>query len=124
MIISPITNETEHAAALTEIDALWGADADTDAGRKLDVLLALVEAYEMRRWPVVDTGDPVSVIAAHMQANGYTRSDLATVLGSVSRASEILNRKRPLTLAMIQRLKTQWGIPADLLIEPYPLSAA
>jgi HTH-type transcriptional regulator/antitoxin HigA len=122
--IRPISNESDHKAALAAIDALWGSPIGTPDGDRLDILLALVEAYESRRWPTSETADPVAIIAEHMRMSDYSRSDLAAVLGSASRASEILNRKRPLTLPMIQRLKMQWGIPADLLVAPYPLSAA
>ncbi len=124
MDIKPIATASDHAAALVMIDALWGAALGTAEGDKLDVLLALVEAYETRRWPLPADADPVEVIAGHMEASGYTRADLARVLGSSSRASEILNRKRSLTLAMIQNLNHDWGIPADLLVRPYPLAAA
>lgn len=124
MDVKPIANDDDHKATLLLIDVLWGAKSGTPDGDRLDVLLALTEAYETRRWPTPAAGDPVDVIASHMQACGYTRKDLARVLGSMSRASEILNRRRPLTLVMIQRLHKEWCIPADLLVRPYVIAAA
>jgi HTH-type transcriptional regulator/antitoxin HigA len=124
MDVTPISSDDDHKATLRLIDQLWSAKSGTPDGDRLDVLLALVEAYEARRWPPPATADPIDVIVAHMDASGYTRSDLSRVLGSPSRASEILNRKRPLTLTMIQRLHSDWGIPADLLVQPYAIAAA
>ncbi len=79
---------------------------------------------EARRWPYAESGDPVDVIRLHMDANGYVRADLARLFGSNSRVTEILNRKRPLTLAMTSKLHNKWCIPADLLVSPYETAAA
>jgi len=123
MDIRPIKTDADHREALREIDRLWLSPENTPDGDKLDVLITLVEAYEQKRWPY-ERNDPIETIRAHMEWNGYAQSDLAEVLGSRSRASEILNRKRALTLEMIHRLNERWGIPSQLLVAPYALSAA
>lgn len=122
MNIRPIRTDKDHAQALAEIERLWGAKPKTPEGDRLDVLLALIEAYEERRWPV-PASDPVEAIKFRMAQTGHTRADLAALLGSESRASEILNRKRPLTLKMIWALHENWGIPAEILIRPYATAA-
>jgi HTH-type transcriptional regulator/antitoxin HigA len=123
MEIRPIVTDEDHQAALAEIDRLWGAAPGTPEGAVLDALATLVQAYEDRRWPP-EALDPIEAIQASMQWNGRTQADLAELLGSRSRASEILNRKRALTVEMIHKLQSEWGIPAELLIRPYRLDAA
>jgi HTH-type transcriptional regulator/antitoxin HigA len=123
MEINPIKTDADHRNALTEIDRLWDAPDGTPEGDRLEVMIALVVAYEQKRWPV-DPLDPVETILGHMDLNGLTQADFAKLLGSRSRASEILNRKRALTLEMIHKLHTEWKIPAALLIQPYKLDAA
>ena len=118
--IAPIKNEASHQAALQEIDRLWGAKEGTAAGDTLEVLMTLVDAYERDRWPVDDI-DPVEAVKARMENSGRTRKEFEEIVGSSGRASEILNRKRHLTLGMIWKLARQWQIPADLLIQPYKL---
>jgi len=123
MEINPIKTDEDHQDALREIQQLWNAGAETPEADRLDVLATLVVAYEEKRWPV-EPLDPVETILGCMDLNGYTQPDLAKLLGSRSRASEVLNRKRPLTLEMIQKLHDAWKIPAELLIKPYKLVAA
>jgi len=121
MDIRPIRTDTDYRSALQEIEACWGAPEGTDEGDRLDVLLALVDAYEDRRWPL-DLGesfDPVDVLNHAIDELGHTQAELAQLLGSRSRASEILGRRRPLTVEMIHKISTAWGIPADLLVRPY-----
>lgn len=118
MDIRPIRNDEDHEAALREIEALWGAEAGTPDGDRLDVLITLADAYEDARWPIPE-GDPVDAIKDSMAMEGRTQSDLAEVLGSASRASEILKRKRGLTLPMIWALHKRWRIPAEVLVKPY-----
>lgn len=115
--IRPIRNEVDYDAALADIERLMAAKFDTRAGDRLDILVTLVEAYEDKHWHI-DPPDPIEAIKSRMTQRGLTRRDLAQVLGSKSRVSEVLNRKRPLTLAMIQRLHKEWGIPAESLIRP------
>lgn len=123
MDIHPIRTEQEHAAALVEIDALWGAEEGTSDADRLSVLTTLVDAYEHDTFPLPAI-DPVEAILARMDLEGYTRADFAVLVGSQSRASEILNRKRGLTMEMAHKLHSQWKIPAELLITPYELKRA
>ena len=120
MDIRPIRTDEDHRAALKEIEALWGADEGTPAGDRLDVLATLVEAYEERRWPV-DELDPVEAIEAAMAHDGRSRSDLAKLVGQ-SRATEILQRKRPLTLPMIRKIAAAWKVPERVLVRNYALA--
>jgi HTH-type transcriptional regulator/antitoxin HigA len=123
MDLHPIRSEKDHTAALREIERLWGAKSRTPEGDRLEVLLTLVDAYEEQRWPIAPS-DPIEVIRFRMEQAGHSQADLAALLGSQSRASEILMRKRPLTLQMIWKLHEAWGIPAEILIRPYATVAA
>lgn len=118
MEIRPIRNDDDHAAAVREIEALWGAAAGTEEGDKLDILATLVEKYEEARWPSVDAADPIDLLNYAIDELGHSQAELAELLGSRSRASEILNRRRPLTVEMIHKINEAWKIPADLLVRP------
>lgn len=126
MDIRPIRTDKDHRMTLAEIEKLWGAAEGTPKGDKLDVLVTLVEAYEERRWPLkrVRRFDPVDVLRYAIDELGHTQAELAEVIGSRSRASEVLARRRPLTLEMIQRITAAWKIPADLLVQPYRAAAS
>ena len=119
--IAPIRDDASHHAALAEIDRLWGSPANTPESDRLEVLMTLVDAYERQRWPDAEL-DPIEAIKARMENSGRTRKDLEKLVGSSGRASEILNRRRHLTLAMIWKLVRHWGMPAEVLVAPYPLS--
>ena len=116
MDAKPIKNESDYDAALVEIAELMDARANTPEGDCLDVLVTLVEAYEEKHWRV-NPPDPIEAIKLRMQQRGLSRNDLEKVLGSKSRVSEVLNRKRPLTIEMIRRLHGKLGIPAESLIQ-------
>ena len=122
MEIRPIRTDKDHKAALTEIKSSWGAPESSEQGDKLDdVLLALVEIYEAKRWPI-DLGkrfDPIDVLNYAIDELGHTQAELAELLKSRSRASEILSRRRSLTVDMIHKINKAWKIPADLLVRPY-----
>ena len=120
MNISPIRTDADHDAALREIETLWGASDNTPDGDRLDVLATLVDAYETRRWPV-EPLDPVQAIEAAMTMNGYGRADLAALIGQ-SRATEVLGRRRALTLPMIRRIATNWHVPERLLVQEYAVT--
>lgn len=126
MDIRPIRTDDDHRAALAAIDACWGAPEGSEQGDKLDVLLALVDIYEAKRWPLAidDSFDPVDVLRYAIDELGHTQSELAELLGSRSRASEVLGRRRALTVEMIHRISQAWKIPADLLVRPYKLEQA
>lgn len=126
MTIRPIRSDAAHRKALAEIDTLWGARAGSKDGERLDVLLALVDLYESKRWPMeIDAGfDPVDVLDYAIAELGHTQSELADLLGSRARASEILSRRRALTVGMIRKIAAAWKIPADLLVREYRLKRA
>ena len=126
MEIHLIRTDEDHRAALAEIDTCWGAAEGTEEGDRLDVLLALVEIYEAKRWPIdIDVSfDPIDVLGYAIDELGHTQAGLAEVLGSRSRASEILSRRRALTVEMIHRISEAWKIPADLLVRPYKIERA
>lgn len=123
MEIHPIRNDEDHAAAIREIAKLWGAETGSEEGDKLDILATLVEKYEERRWPNVDASDPIDLLNYAIAEFGHSQAELADLLGSRSRASEILNRRRPLTVEMIYRISEVWKIPADLLVKPARVAA-
>jgi HTH-type transcriptional regulator/antitoxin HigA len=126
MDVRPIRTDEDHRAALAEIDACWGAAEGTEAGDRLDVLVALVEAYEARRWPMKPSKkfDPIDVLHHAIDEFGHSQAELADILGSRSRASEILSRRRALTVEMIHKISEAWKIPADLLVRPYKVERA
>lgn len=120
--LTPIRDDAAHRAALEEIDRLWGSPKATPEGDRLEVLMTLADIYERTRWPDGDL-DPVAAIKARMENAGRTRKDFEKLIGSSGRASEILNRKRHLTLAMIWKLVRHWKMPAEVLVRPYALSS-
>jgi len=116
MEIRPIRTKADYRAALKEIEALMSAERHTPEGERLDVLVTLVEAYERRHYPL-DLPDPVEAIRFRMEQKGLTPKDLVPLIGRINRVYEVLSRRRPLTLAMIQRLHSELGIPAESLIK-------
>jgi len=122
MAIRPIRSDDDLTEALRRLDALWGAATGTPEGDELDVLAVLIEDYETRHFPIVPL-EPIDFLKAHMEATGRTQSDLTGLLGSAPRASEVLNKRRALTVEMIHKLASEWNIPADCLVKPYPLAA-
>ena len=123
MEIRPIKTEDDYRAALDEASNLMEAAADTLEGDRLDLLATLIERYEARHYPI-EAPDPIAAIEFMMEQKGLTRRDLEPAIGSRGRVSEILTRKRPLTLAMIRELSPLLSLPADVLIQPYELAAA
>ncbi|HXC25649.1 MAG TPA: hypothetical protein VNU46_07015, partial [Gemmatimonadaceae bacterium] len=93
------------------------AEPDTPEGDLLDVLATLVQAYEDKHWPM-DPPDPIAAILFYMEQKGLARRDLEQYIGGKGRVSEVLNRKRPLTIQMIRKLHDGLGIPAEVLIRP------
>jgi HTH-type transcriptional regulator / antitoxin HigA len=117
MLIKPIKTEADHAAALREIERLWGADEGTAAGDRLEVLTTLVEAYEQAHIPI-DPPDPIEAIEFRLEQQGADKKTLIGVIGNRTRVYEVLRRDRPLSLAMIRRLYKTLNIPAEVLIRP------
>ena len=125
MEIRTIRNDADHRAALREIEALWDAKPGSEDAEKLELLSLLVERYETTRWPTdVSKLDPIDILRFLIDEGGHTQAELGELLGSRSRASEILGRKRPLTVEMIRRICATWKVPAELLIKDYKLVAA
>ncbi len=98
MEIKPIRNEADYQAALKEIEKLIESQPGTAEGDWMDVLVTLVEAYEVKHFPIPEPDDPVQVLEYYMESRGLSRSDLIDYLGSKERVSEVLNRKRGLSL--------------------------
>jgi len=123
MAIKPIKTAADYEAALREVERLWGATYGSPEGDKLDVWVTLIEAYEQKHYPIPPP-DPIEAILHHMESRGLSLRDLEPYLGSGVRVSEILNRKRALSLKMIRELHKGLGISADILVQPYDLQAA
>lgn len=121
MQLRPIRTETDYEAALEEIDRLMDAAPGTTEGDRLDILTTLVEAYEATCHPI-EAPDPIAALEYFMEQRGLTRADLIPLLGSRSRVSEILNRRRRLTIEMAWRLHRELGMPAEAVIKPYELA--
>ena len=116
MEIKPIKTKADYRAALKKIETLMTARANTPEGDRLDLLVTLVEAYEKKHYPL-DLPDPVEAIKFRMEQMTLAPKDLVPMIGQINRVYEVLNRKRPLTLAMIRRLHRKLGIPAESLIK-------
>ena len=123
MINRPIRTEAEYKAALAEIEEFFDSEPKkgTAEADRFDLLALLVEAYEEQHHPI-GPPHPVEMIRHRMRTAGYTQADLADLLGSRARASEVLQKKRRLTLTMIWKLSREWKLPAETLITPYALS--
>jgi HTH-type transcriptional regulator / antitoxin HigA len=115
MNIRPIKTEQDYAEAINRIEELWGAEKDSPDGDELDILVTLVESYEMKHYPI-SPPDPIDAIKFRMEQMGMTNADMIQYLGSQSRVSEVLNRKRRLSLGMIKSLYKELKIPADILL--------
>ena len=115
MTIRPIRNNNDHESALKRIQALMSAKAGTDDGDELDVLATLVDAYEARNFPI-ESPDPIAAVRFRMEQMGLERKDLEPFIGSRARVSEVLNKKRGLSLKMIRALHEELDIPLEVLI--------
>ena len=115
MEIRPIKTEQDYNSAINRIEELWGAKKETPSGDELDLLVTLVESYELKHYPIAPP-DPIDAIKFRMEQMGMTKADMIKYLGSQSRVSEILNRKRGLTLGMIKSLYKGLKIPAEILL--------
>jgi HTH-type transcriptional regulator/antitoxin HigA len=120
VMVRPIRTEADYEEALVEIGELMTARAGTPEGDRLDVLSTLVEAYEAEHF-AIDAPDPIALLEFAMEQRGADRTDLEPMIGSRGRVSEVLTRKRALSLAMIRNLKAKWALPADVLVRPYAL---
>jgi len=117
MEIKPIRNAKDHDRAVREIERLWGATKATPKGDRLDVLIALVDAYERKHYPI-DPPHPIDAIRFRLEQQGLDQRALIGVIGNRTRVYEVLRGDRGLSLEMIRRLHKRFGIPADVLIQP------
>jgi len=120
-ITRPLRSEADYDAALEEIELCFEKEPKpaTPEADRFDLLALIIEDYERKRWPI-EPPDTVDAIRYRMEMGEYTQADLGRLLGSRQRASDILTRKRPLTMGMAWRLHREWGIPAEALIAPPP----
>ncbi|MGC9197183.1 MAG: helix-turn-helix domain-containing protein [Syntrophobacteraceae bacterium] len=118
MDIKPIKTQADYRAVLEEIERLFDAALNTEEGNRLEILTTLIEAYEDRHF-AVPLPDPIEAILYFLESRGLSRPDLEPFIGARARVSEVLNRKGPLTIAMIRKLHAGLGIPAEVLIQPY-----
>src|SRR5262245_61996204 len=123
MMNRPIRTEAEYKAALTEIEHFFRVEPlkGTPEADRFDLLTLLIEVYEEQHHPI-GPPHPIEMIRHRMRTAGFSQADLADLLGSRARASEVLAKKRRLTLPMIWKLSREWKIPAETLIAPYALS--
>jgi HTH-type transcriptional regulator / antitoxin HigA len=121
--IRAIRTDADLAWAIGEVSQYFEnpPDLGSEGAERFDVLSNLIEAFEDKHYPIVAL-DPIEMIKGHMAMFDRSQSDLATLLGSRSRASEVLNKKRALTVEMVHKLNKEWGIPADILVAPYHLT--
>jgi HTH-type transcriptional regulator/antitoxin HigA len=110
-----IKNEAEYEAALAHLATLMDAEPGSPQEQDLELFALLIEQYEQEHYPI-DPPDPVEAILFRMEQEGLTRRDLVAYIGSPSKVSEVLNRKRPLSLSMIRSLHRGLGIPAEILV--------
>jgi HTH-type transcriptional regulator / antitoxin HigA len=115
MTIKPIKTERDYQNALREIEKLWDAKPNTPMGDRLDVLVTLVEAYEQKHYKI-EPPDPIEAIKFRMDQLDLKPADLAKILGGRNRVSEVLNKKRKLTVEMMRALRKHLGVPADSLL--------
>ncbi len=117
-----IKTEAEYEVALARVAELMDAQPGSPDEQELELFALLVEQYEQEHFPIAPP-DPVEAILFRMEQEGLTRKDLAAYIGSPSKVSEVLNRKRPLSLSMIRALHRGLGIPADILVQDPQISA-
>ena len=115
--VKPIRTRRDYESAMRAVKSLWSARAGTPEGDRLDVLATLIDAYEAEHYPM-DPPDPIEAIKFRMEQQGLNRKDLAKILGTRTRVSEVLNRRRNLSIEMIRQLHKKLGISAEVLIRP------
>ncbi len=118
MNIKPIRTKKDYEEALARLEIIFDSKKGTDKGDELEILGMLIENYENEKFPI-GFPDPVEAIKYRMEQLGYNQTDLANVVGLQSRASEILNRKRKLSLEMIRQIHDRLNIPTEVLIQAY-----
>ena len=120
MIIKPIRNEMDYTLSLKRVEVLMDAAPESEAFDELEILSTMIEAYEVKHY-TIDTPDPIEAIKFRMEQEGLKQKDLIPILGNKARVSEILNKKRKLTLDMIRNLHDTLSIPFENLLNEYRL---
>ena len=118
MKIKPIRNEADYQNALKRLDTIFDAKRGTEEGDELEILSIVIDNYESEQFPI-GMPDPISAINFRMEQMGLKQKDLVELIGFKSRVSEIMNRKRKLTLEMIRKLNDKLHIPTEVLIQDY-----
>ena len=118
MDIKAIKTEQDYNQALKRLEAIFHAEIDTPEGDEAEILSILIEKYEDEHYPI-GMPDPIEAIKFRMEQMGMKQKDLAEIVGFTSRVSEILNRKRKLTLSMIRKLSANLHIPTEVLVQEY-----
>ena len=118
MKIAPIRNKKDYEKALKRLEQIFDAKKGTEKGDELEILSILIEKYENEQFPI-DLPDPIEAIKFRMEQMGMKPKDLAKIMGYKSRVSEILNRKRKLSLNMIRKLNETLLIPTEVLVQDY-----
>lgn len=118
MTVKPIKTKKDYKQALERLEKIFDAKKGSKQGDELEVLSILIDKYEAENFPI-GLPDPIEAIKFRMEQLGYNQTDLAKVVGLQSRASEILNKKRKLSLEMVRQLHDKLKIPTDVLIQPY-----
>ncbi len=122
MDIRPLRSEADYDAALLAIAEYFEHEPQPGSPEadRFDLLALVIADYEAKHW-AIEAPDAPDLLRAEMAQRGWKQSDLAILLGSKARASEILHRKRHLTLEQVWKLHTQWRLPTEALVRPYPL---
>ena len=120
MNITPIKTKAAHKKALARVETLWDAEPNTPEGDELDVLVTLIEVFEKEHYPI-DAPDPVAAIKFRMEQQGLEDADLVPMIGQRSKVSEVLNKKRKLSINMIRNLNSMLSIPLESLVSDYEL---
>jgi HTH-type transcriptional regulator / antitoxin HigA len=118
MEIKPIRSEADYKNALERLEVIFDAKRGTKEGDELEILSILIDNYESENFPI-EMPDPISAINFRMEQMGLKQKDLVEMIGFKSRVSEIMNKKRKLTLDMIRKLNTNLKIPTEVLIQDY-----
>ncbi|UZO79975.1 helix-turn-helix domain-containing protein [Aquimarina sp. ERC-38] len=118
MKIAPIKNSSDYKKALERLEFIFEAKKDTEEGDELEILAMVIDKYESEHFPI-DMPDPIAAITFRMEQLGLKQKDLVEIIGFKSRVSEIMNKKRKLTLEMIRKLHKKLNIPTEVLIQEY-----
>ncbi|MCC1485619.1 helix-turn-helix domain-containing protein [Winogradskyella immobilis] len=118
MNIKPIRNEADYRQALERLEVIFDAKRNTEEGDELEILAIVIDNYETDNFPI-GMPDPISAINFRMEQMGLKQKDLVEMIGFKSRVSEIMNKKRKLTLDMIRKLNEKLHIPTEVLIQDY-----